>query len=283
MKIGELLIEGYNVLKDAEIDSYMIDCQLLLAKALNTDRLAIITNRDKEVSVDEMNEFRSFIELRGHNMPVKYITGTCEFMGIELQVKEGVLIPRGDTEVLVEEAIKDIMEKKLVDICDLCCGSGAVGIAIAKFTENTKVTSYDISEIALEVTANNIASLELGNRMQVICSDLLEKAVEEEKRFDVIASNPPYISSEVIPTLMKDVREYEPYIALCGGEYGLDFYRRIVKQSVKVLNPGGSLIFEIGHDQAMAVSDMLISAGFDKVVCVKDLAGHDRVVKGILI
>lgn len=279
MKIQELLIEGYEVLKKANIDTYMIDVQLLLAKVLNKDKLFIITNRFIEVKESEVQKYNELLSLRKDKMPIKYILGNCEFMGLDFNVKAGILIPRADTEILVEDAIKDIEKFHFKSIADLCCGSGAIGISIAKFVESTKVKCYDISNIAIEVTEENIKSLKLEHRVQAIKSDLLENAIKNNDKFDMIVSNPPYIKEAVIPTLMEDVKNYEPYIALCGGEDGLDFYRRIIIDGVKVLNSNGILAFEIGYDQGKAVSSLLQEAGFENIVCIKDLSGNDRVVK----
>jgi release factor glutamine methyltransferase len=281
LKIQQLLSKGYEILKEENIDSYMIDCQLVLGKVLNLDRMSIILNREVEVDEQKVEQYFKLIDKRKNKMPVKYITEEAEFMGIELFIKEGVLIPRPDTETLVEEAIKEIKQKKLAKICDVCCGSGAIGISIAKLLDNTIVSCCDISDTAEEVTKTNIRKLSLEGRVSFFKSDLLAFAVGEKLQFDAIVSNPPYIRSEVIPTLMEDVKHYEPYIALWGGEDGLDFYRRITEESLKVLKSGGLLAYEIGYDQSGAVENILIESGYINVRTVKDLAGNDRVVLGI--
>ena len=280
LNIGELLTEGYNILKTQDIDTYILDSQLLLQKVLKKDKLFIILNRDFMVDKEKQEEFLKLINLRKDKMPIKYILGECEFMGLSFNVREGVLIPRGDTEVLVEEVIGRINEKKYREVCDVCCGSGAIGLSIAKLTETTKVYCYDISDIAYEVTKENIEKLGLEPKAKVFKSDLLSEAINEGKVFDVVVSNPPYIRRDVIPTLMEDVRDYEPYIALCGGEDGLDFYRKITEQSLQVLNPGGLLAFEIGHDQRETVEAILKDKGFVGIKSIVDLAGLDRVVLG---
>jgi len=281
VKVQELLSKGYEELKGSNIDSYMLDCQLILGKVLNLDRMSIITNRNMEVDENVCNEYYRLLGKRKNKMPIKYITESCEFMGLNFFVKDGVLIPRPDTEILVEEAIKEIKQKKAVKICDLCCGSGAIGISIAKNIDFVHVDCCDISDVSEEVTKKNIQTLGLAERVTFVKSDLLKYALEEGKQFDVVVSNPPYIRTEVIPTLMEDVKDYEPYIALWGGEDGLDFYRKITEQSCSTLKNGGILAYEIGYDQAKEVSDILINNGYINIKVIKDLAGNDRVVTGI--
>lgn len=283
MNIGELLKEAYSILKSSDIDTYILDSQLLLQKVLNKDKLFIILNKDLQVDEKEEKEFFKLIDLRKNKMPVKYILGECEFMGLSFNVRSGVLIPRGDTEILVESVLKEVHNNNYTEICDLCCGSGAIGISISRFKENTKVYCYDISDTAIEVTGENINKLEVKDRVMVFKSDLLKKAIEENKKFDVIVSNPPYIREDVIPALMEDVKDYEPYIALNGGRDGLDFYRRITKESIQVLNRGGLLAFEIGYDQKEEVEAILKDNGFINIRCLKDLAGLNRVVLGKFI
>ena len=282
MNIGEILLESYGILKKVGIESYLLDCQLLLGKVLNVDKLFIMLNRDFNVNTVQEEEFSRLIQLRKCKMPVKYILGECEFMGMNLIVKPGVLIPRPDTEILVEGVIKHINEKGYTRVCDVCSGSGAIGIAIAEFIKNTEVTLYDISGDAIAVAKLNIERFDLASRVNVECSDLLQEAIHQNKKFQVIVSNPPYIREEIIPTLMEDVKNYEPYIALSGGEDGLDFYRKITNESLLVLEEGGLLAFEIGYDQREEVWNILLSAGFSSIECISDLSGNDRVIKGTL-
>jgi release factor glutamine methyltransferase len=283
MKIQELLKFGYDTLKKVNIETYMLDAQLLLGEVLNVDKLFIITNRDMTVEDKIADEYIRLIKLREKKMPVKYIIKQAEFMGIDFFIKEGVLIPRGDTEILVEETLKEIKINSYKNICDVCCGSGAIGIAIAYYEEATNVICYDISDIALEVTKENVNKHKLNHRIEVNKSDLLSDAIKNKEKFDVVVSNPPYIKKDIIDTLMEDVKNYEPFIALCGGEDGLYFYRKLVIQSKEVLNIGGTLLFEIGYDQKEEVIKLMKDSGFKDVICIKDLSSNDRVVKGKLI
>lgn len=282
MNIAQLLTKGYETLKEEDIESYIIDTQLLLCKVLNVEKLFIMMNRDLEIEEAKEKEFYKLLALRKSKMPIKYILGFSEFMGLEFEVKEGVLIPRPDTEILVEESIKIINENNLTTVCDVCCGSGAIGISLAYHTNINEVLLYDISEVALEVTSSNIKTLEVQDKAKVYKSDLLKDAIEKGLDFDIIVSNPPYIKSSVIPTLMEDVKDFEPYIALWGGDDGLEFYRNITAESKKVLKEKGYLAFEIGHDQKEEVTKILKDEGFINVYSIKDLSANDRVVIGRL-
>lgn len=282
LNVGELLKQGYESLKSVGLHTYQLDCELLLGKIINKDRLFMLLNRDYKVNQAQADEYLALIDKRKNKMPIKYMLEECEFMGIPFYVKEGVLIPRPDTEVLVESAVEEIRKNNLENICDVCCGSGIIGISIAKLIEDVKVICCDISDTAYEVTSENIDKLYVKDKVEVFKSDLLESFINKGQKFDMIVSNPPYIRKDVVETLMDDVKDYEPYEALCGGEDGLDFYRKIILQSKKLLNENGILIFEIGYDQNESVSSILKQNGFGEISCIKDLAGKDRVVKGKL-
>jgi release factor glutamine methyltransferase len=283
LKIQEILIKGYSVLKSEGIDTYIIDCQLILAKVLEVDRLFISTNKDLEVNEINANSFMELIEKRKHKMPVKYITQNCEFMGIDFYIKEGVLIPRPETETLVLKVIEEIKKNNFKTICDVCCGSGIIGISLAEFNKDTQVSCYDISDTAVNVTKVNINRLLLEKRVEVKKSDLLQAAINEGKKFDVLVSNPPYIRAEIIPQLMEDVKNFEPYEALYGGEDGLDFYRSIIVKGTEVLIKRGLIAFEIGEDQKTDVESILLSNGFDEIEVTLDLSGKNRVICAKLI
>ncbi|SHH51063.1 peptide chain release factor N(5)-glutamine methyltransferase [Clostridium grantii] len=282
MKISQLIIESNEILKNSNIDSYKLDSQLILSKVINKDKLFILINREWEVEDKLVDEFFSLINKRKNKMPVKYILNECEFMGLDFWVEEGVLIPRPDTEILVEKAIEEIKENKFKKICDVCCGSGAIGLSIAKLLNDLEITLFDISEKAIEVTKKNMHKFDLENKAEVYYSDLLKEAKINNMKFDMILSNPPYIRKSIIPTLMEDVKDYEPMMALDGGEDGLDFYHRITLDSKEILNENGMIIYEIGHDQKEDVMNILVENGFCQVEGIKDLAGNDRVVLGRL-
>lgn len=277
--LGEVLNDGIEILKNAEVDNYRLDAQLLLGHVLKETKLYILTNRDVLISKGKEKEFLALIEKRKERMPIKYILGETEFMGLNFEVKEGVLIPRGDTEILVEEVLKLMDEEKSYEVCDLCSGSGAIGISLAHFRKNITVDEIDYFDIPEEVTKKNILKNNLEDRVSFIKSDLLKEVIGN-KRYDFLVSNPPYIRNEEVDKLMKDVKEYEPHTALDGGEDGLDFYKRIVEESKLVLKNDGIIAFEIGFDQREDVENLLKLNGFVDISSYQDLAGLDRVVIG---
>ena len=234
----------------------------------------------EQEAMDPVQEQVYFVLTRQRcgRMPLQYLTGEQEFMGLPFCVNEHVLIPRQDTEVLVEEAIR-VIQKEMPEaaVLDLCTGSGCIGISIQSFCSNTQVTAADISEDALKVAQKNAKENQVP--VEFVHSDLFE---EISGSYDMIVSNPPYIPTDVIPQLMPEVQVFEPIEALDGKEDGLYFYRKIVEQSKDYLNCGSSLMFEIGYDQGKDVSKMMTDAGFSNVCVKKDLAGNDRVATGML-
>ena len=259
-----------------------LDVETLLQKVLGVDRLYILLNLERVLSEDEEQLFNKFINERLNNRPIAYIVGNREFMGLDFFVKEGVLIPRPDTEVLVEEVIELAKKKDAKNILDIGTGSGAITVSLAKYLENVKVTSVDISDIALEIGKRNAISNEVDDRINFVKSDLFTN-IDKETKFDIIVSNPPYIKREVIETLDKQVKDYEPYNALEGGVDGLDFYRAITKQAKDYLKKGGILAYEVGHDQSEDVSKLMEMDGYTNIYTLKDLQQIDRVVIGTVL
>lgn len=282
MKIKDLILKATNILKENDIESYNLDSRLLLAHVLGKDKLYILVNIDEEVSLEDEKKFFDLVEMRRENMPMQYILGHVEFMGMEFIVKEGVLVPRGDTEILVEEVLENIDEKEDIDVIDLCCGSGAIGLALAHFRSNIHVDLVDLYPVPEEVTNINMKRFELESRTSFIKSDLLEQIKIQGKKYDILVSNPPYIQDEEVGRLMDDVKNYEPHTALCGGKDGLDFYRRIIIDAPSVLKGKKILAFEIGYDEGIQVKTLMENVGFKNVIVKKDLAGLDRVVIGAL-
>ncbi|MBN7574676.1 MULTISPECIES: peptide chain release factor N(5)-glutamine methyltransferase [Clostridium] len=281
--IEELIKTGTSTLKENGIDTARLDAELLLGNIIEKDRVYLITHKEDEVSKEDAEKYFDLIEKRRNKMPVKYILNKCEFMGIEFYVEEGVLIPRGDTEILVDEVLKIIEENQEMEICDLCSGSGAVGISLAHFRQNIKVDLIDYYPIPEKVSLINIEKNKLEDRVFFIKSDLLEESIKNNKMYDIIVSNPPYIEECEIEKLMEDVKNYEPHTALSGGNDGLDFYRKIIDQSQYTLRENGILAFEIGYNQGEAVKLLMENNGFTNVKIVKDFASLDRVVVGIKI
>ena len=273
MTYRELFEYGKKQLEDAGIEEAALDARLLLEYICHTDRNALLVHGDSVRSNLEEQFYRMVIEKRAQRIPLQHITGQQEFMGLTFKVNEHVLIPRQDTEILVEEAMRYLSDG--MRILDICTGSGCILLSLLKYSNECEGLGVDISDDALAVARENAQNLGLETEFRH--SDLLEKV---EGKFDMIVSNPPYIETAVIDTLMPEVREHEPMLALDGREDGLYFYRRIVEQCTSYMTRGARLFFEIGYDQGEAVKDMMIHKGFCEVEIIKDYAGLDRVVTG---
>lgn len=271
--------EGAAALEAAGIIDAPLDAWLLLSYVTGVSRAVYYGNPDKALDADEKEKYLKYIELRSRRIPLQHITGEQEFMGYSFQVNENVLIPRQDTETLVEEALKRL--KPEMQILDLCTGSGCILISLLKKGLERGIkgcggTGTDISEGALAVAARNAEKLEV--QAEFLQSDLFGRI---EGRYDLIVSNPPYIPTRVIHGLQDEVRLHDPYIALDGGEDGLHFYREIVSGSVRHMKKGGFLLFEIGYDQGEAVAELMEHVGYKDILVKKDLACLDRVVVGM--
>lgn len=281
--IEKLITYGTNILKEEKIDTARLDTELLLGYVIDKDRLYLITHKEENVPKDKEEKFMELIEQRKNKKPIKYILNKCDFMGLDFYVEEGVLIPRGDTEILVDEVLKLIPEDSNMNVCDLCCGSGAIGISLAHNRKNIFVDLVDYYDIPEKVTLINIKNNNVENSTKFIKSDLLDEAIKDNKTYDVIVSNPPYIEEHEIENLMDDVKKYEPHTALSGGKDGLDFYKKIIKQSKYVLKENGILAFEIGYNQGDEVKSLMMENNFKDVKVIKDFAGLDRIVIGTSI
>ena len=272
MTYREGLAAGEKILGKAGIADAKTDTWLLMEMACKIDRNFYYMHMMEDMTEEQAKQYQLLIKKRAERVPLQYITGEQEFMGLTFTVNSSVLIPRQDTETLVEEALK--AAKPGMNILDMCTGSGCVLISILKNVD-AKGIGYDISKQALNVAKEN------AKRNHVVCeferSDLFENV---DGTYDIIVSNPPYIPTEVIHTLMPEVKEFEPMEALDGMEDGLHFYRRIVREAKEHLAKGGSLMLEIGHDQGASVSEMLEYGGYAEVRVIKDLARNDRVVIG---
>ena len=275
MNYTEAFLMGMQKLKEAEIGEAQLDARLLLEEVCGTDHNTLLCHGDREVSEAEEEQYRKALEQRAVHVPLQHLLGYQDFMGLRFQVNEHVLIPRQDTEILVEEAMRYLHDG--MRILDLCTGSGCILLSLLHYSNDCEGPGVDISKEALQVAALN-AEL-LGIKADFLKSDLYEKVTG---KFDLLVSNPPYIERKVIPTLMEEVREYDPYIALDGGEDGLDFYRRIIGGAQDYLERGGQILMEIGSGQAQAVSELLREAGFKEIDVCRDFAGLDRVVSGRL-
>ncbi len=309
MNIRDALKRGCEVLDGAGSESPRLDAQVLLLAVLREERTVLVSHPERELASQEEQLYKQYISERALGKPVSYITGVKEFMGLEFAVNEAVLIPRPETELLVEEAVKELeaisREAEAVPrVLDLCTGSGAIAVSIKHFVPKAEVTATDLSEEALKVARENAERLteggirflqgDLFEALSVRCADSspgggarlaspsgrgVTEGDGEGRFFNLIVSNPPYIPAGVIDGLMPDVKDFEPRLALDGGTDGLDIYRRLIPQAAEHLAPGGVLLLEIGFDQGETVPDLCRQAGLGNIAVLKDLAGLDRVVR----
>lgn len=263
------------------VPGYLLEARLLVANAAGKTVAELLRDINLYTTDIVADRVRESLERRLRGEPAAYITGSWEFYGLPLRVTPDVLIPRMDTEVLID-AVKEILTGRKMDarILDLCCGSGCISCAIAKEMPATKLVAVDISASALQICRENIADLGLNSRILCMQADALSAPPLGLGQFDLLVSNPPYIPSDEILTLDASVRDYEPIWALDGGEDGLKFYRGIIKHWKSVLRPGGFAIFEVGEGQADAVRDMLLDGGFSRVEFREDTGGTQRAVIG---
>lgn len=292
MTLQELWKEGNQILSEAGIPEARLDARYLLEWASGQDHSFLLLHPEHTVAEEVVQSYRNAIRQRCHHMPLQYITGEQEFMGLSFRVNESVLIPRQDTELLVETVLEHLHRQpaKPVRILDMCCGSGCIGLSLWLLAEGNRdqmrmaelkkpggepypVVLADVSPEALQVARENATRLHAD--VSIVESDIWNHI---SGRYGIIVSNPPYIPSHVVDTLMPEVQQYEPRLALDGAEDGLSFYRRIIEQADGYLEEDGYVFFEIGFDQADDVRQILVGAGFEEVTVKQDLAGLDRVI-----
>ncbi len=276
MKIKEALEKGAKILKEAGIETPVTDSQILLSHILDIPRWKLITERDLEISDEKVKEYFYILKKRTEGYPVAYLTNKKEFFGLTFYVEEGVLIPRPETEILVEEVLKKLPKDKEITGLDIGVGSGAIIISLLKNRPNLRMYGVDISEKALEITKKNAKIHGVEDRLTLIKSNLFENV--PKIKFDFIVSNPPYVSENEYEKLQKEVKK-EPKTALIGGMKGTEIYNKIVEQGIKYLKENGFFAFEIGYNQGKYVSNLLKKYGF-KTKVIKDLQNLDRVVIG---
>ena len=270
---GKLVEEGQRRLAAAGVEEAAVDAWLLFSYDKKVDRTWYLLNRMKAASGEEQEAYLKLIARRCERVPLQHITGEQEFMGLPFRVTPDVLIPRQDTEVLVEECLRHLAPGNV--FLDLCTGSGCILVSLLHYAKGTAGTGADLSGKALSVAKGNVEAN--GVEARLVQGDLFEPVTGT---FDLIVSNPPYIASAEIETLTPEVREHEPRMALDGTADGLFFYKRIVQESPSYLKEGGWLCMEIGYDQGAAVQQLMEARGFVTVSVIKDLAGLDRVVSG---
>lgn len=287
---------GVAQLEEVEISEAKQDARLLLEWCCGTDRNTLLAHGDRSVSQEEYERYCACIIERKKHVPLQHITGEQDFMGLTFTVNRNVLVPRQDTEVLVEEVMRYLHDG--MRLLDMCTGSGCILLSLLHYSNDCTGVGVDISEDALQVARENAEKIlgqgrdraaeegsadnesACGKRIELIQSDLFED-LDSFGKFDIIVSNPPYIKTGVIDTLMPEVKEHEPRLALDGEEDGLFFYRKMITQAGGYLNSEGMLFFEIGYDQGEEVCALMENAGYTEVEVVKDFAGLDRVVHGV--
>ena len=277
----ELLEHGKNQLKQGKIQEYQLDAWLLLEHVFQVSKTWYFVHETEIVDVEKAEQYEALIQRRKNHVPLQQITEEGYFYGMKFYVNQHVLIPRQDTEILVEEVLKLCgslwkQEENHLQILDLCTGSGCILLSLLANLKQAEGTGVDLSLEALEVAKRNARELEIPAKW--LRSDLFEQV---DRSYDVIVSNPPYIRTFVIEDLMEEVRLHEPRMALDGKEDGLYFYRKIIREAEGYLKPGGILAFEIGYDQGEAVSGLMKKQGYEQIQVVQDLAGLDRCVTGI--
>ena len=278
MTYRECYEKGCHILNEAGIEESTLDARLLLEAACGTDRNDLLVHGEQPVEPETEEKYFGWIGKRAGRIPLQQLTGEQDFMGLAFTVNENVLIPRQDTEILVEEVLKELHDR--MRILDMCTGSGCILLSLLHYSNDCEGLGVDLSAEALEVAGRNVLKVltpEKAEHAHFLQSDLFEKV---EGKFEIIVSNPPYIASAEIEKLMPEVRDHEPRMALDGTEDGLHFYRRIIKEAGKHLVNSGMLFFEIGYDQGQAVSELMRTGGYREVQVVQDYAGLDRVVLG---
>lgn len=276
MTIKEAIEKGNIMLKGNNIDTPKLKSRLIMQYLLNKSRQYLIVHDNEQISKMQEQKYMQLVERIKNGMPIEHITHQKEFMKLNFYVSEDVLIPRQDTEILVEEVIEISKKVNARKILDLCTGSGAIGISLAKYITNSQITAVDISEKALNIAKKNAKINNVENQITFVKSDLFKSL--GVVKFDIIVCNPPYIKSEIIKTLNENVKK-EPIIALDGGIDGLDFYRRIINQSYEYLKYGGYLCLEIGYDQKIDVIELIENEKkYIFKYSKKDLYDNDRII-----
>jgi release factor glutamine methyltransferase len=268
--------------EEKSVDSPRLSAELLLCHVLELERIQLYTFFDRAVNPPQLAELRGFVKRAGEHEPIAYLVGRCEFYSLPLTISPDCLIPRPETEHLVEKAIMLLRDRLGTQyVLDLCTGSGCIAAAIAKNVNNSNIVATDISDAALKVAAANIEKLQLTKKVKLFCGDLFDPIIKglDDSQFDLIISNPPYVSEVEYASLDKNVKNYEPAQALLAGVDGLDIYKRIAKKAGDFMKPDGALMIEIGYAQGPAIRELLENAGiFKDILIEKDFANNDRIV-----
>ncbi|PYG87190.1 release factor glutamine methyltransferase [Ruminiclostridium sufflavum DSM 19573] len=292
MNIKEYFRFAAESLRKADIETPEFDAGVMLCCVLKCGRAYLYTHYDRVLVSLELEALDEMLRQRINNVPLQYIIGETEFMGLPFSVSPEVLIPRQDTESVIEEGIRLVKlfaeqaetnkskeyANRAIRVLDMCTGSGCIAVSIAHYCPESVVVACDISQEALKIAEKNCRRNCVENRVGLRCGNLFN-ALDDGQLFDIIVSNPPYIETGVIPELQKEVKNYEPYLALDGGQDGLDFYRQIVVNAPAYLKNGGYLVLEIGYNQGQSVKNIMNQNFHDIEIC-KDISGNDRILTG---
>lgn len=284
--IEKLLQHGTEMIKKRDYNNPSLDVQLILCYLLNKDKIYLFMHKFEEVEEDVAEKYYAMVQKRNSGYPLQYMINSQEFMGLDFFIQEGVLVPRPDTEILVEKIINiannSDMKNRNIKILDIGTGSGAIAISLAYYLKHSEVTAIDVSKTAIKTAEINKEKLNIKN-IDIVEADIFKDSSVFHKKYDIVVSNPPYIESNTISQLPIEVSQHEPKLALDGGEDGLEFYRQIVKVFKKMHLENSILSVEIGSNQRDTVKEIFENAEiFKKVECDKDYSGNDRVVTGFL-
>lgn len=276
--VYELLNFGKNYLMSKNIDTAVLDSQLILMYVLNLSKIQILVHNEAVVNYDKQNQYINLLEQRANKKPIQYIIGKKEFMSLEFEVNDKTLIPRNDTEILVETILNNYDLKYIMDIGT---GTGCIAVSLLYYNKNMKAVAIDTSEEILQLAETNAIKYGVQNRIKFIRSNLFESIPQSYiNKFDAIVSNPPYIPSNEIDNLMADVKNYEPKTALDGGYDGLDFYRKITLKAKPFIKKNGFIFYEIGYNQSKQVSQIMAENDLENIKIINDLASLPRVILG---
>ena len=281
LTVLEVITKSTEYLDRKGFESPRANAELLLANILNCKRLELYLMFDKPLSDIELNNYREYLKRRSNFEPIQYITGSVEFYALELKVTPDVLIPRPETEILVETIINSVKKEDELFILDIGTGCGNISIALAINLPNVHITGIDISKDAIMIAIENVEKYKLNNRVNFVNCDILKSNVNDFSKYDIIVSNPPYVSQNDYLNVQKEIKNFEPMIAVTDFSYGYNFFDKIITLAAGILNIGGKLFFEMGQGQSKKINELLIENDYKEIYVFKDYQKIDRVISGV--